>query len=336
MSDNRLLIDAYAHVGMPRFQSVADYEGVMARAGIGRAVLCSFDSSPDLAAIHTAISRSPDKFRGLGVLLGKDREEMESVVRAQLAAGFSGLRLTDEDVVERSWLLDILAAEDRIAIVCGQPSSDSTARALLANFERNPDAIVIGGHFAGVDNPRILAYGPAAMLFAHPRFYVVFSRHGGFPPAAVLTWAEAVVARTGWSRLLGARKHRLCFGGPRPCLRRSTGLGDCRRRRNNARPFTAAIVRRSISAGRSLSGHWSCPSIPARGRGRFRQRFGQTACRWNRHLRGGWFTPGLLPVEREISVPLSRRFSIAVFRRCLNTKDKSVCVYADQALFRPL
>jgi hypothetical protein len=211
MSDNHLLIDAYAHVGMPRFQSVADYEGVMARAGIGRAVLCSFDSSPDLAAIHTAISLSPDKFRGLGVPLGKDREEMESVVRAQLAAGFSGLRLTDEDVVERSWLLDILAAEDRIAIVCGQPSSDSTARALLANFERNPDAIVIGGHFAGVDNPRILAYGPAAMLFAHPRFYVVFSRHGGFPPAAVLTWAEAVVARTGWGRLLWGSEAPVMF-----------------------------------------------------------------------------------------------------------------------------
>jgi hypothetical protein len=211
MSDNRLLIDAYAHVGMPRFQSVADYEGVMVRAGIGRAVLCSFDSSPDLAAIHTAISRSPDKFRGLGVPLGKDREEMETVIRAQLAAGFSGLRLTDEDVVERSWLLDVLAAEGRIAIVCGQPSSDSTARALLANFERNPNAIVIGGHFAGVDNPRILAYGPAAMLFAHPHFHVVFSRHGGFPAAAVLTWAEAVVARTGWSRILWGSEAPVMF-----------------------------------------------------------------------------------------------------------------------------
>jgi len=211
MSEDRLLIDAYAHVGLPRFQSVGDYEGVMARAGIGRAVLCSFDSSPDLAAIHTAISRSPDKFRGLGVPLGNNRAEMEAAVRAQLAAGFSGLRLTDEDVIERPWLLDILAAEGRIAIVCGRPSADQSARALLANFERNPDAIVIGGHFAGVDNPRILAYGPAAMLFAHPRFHVVFSRHGGFPSAAVLAWAEAVVARTGWSRILWGSEAPVMF-----------------------------------------------------------------------------------------------------------------------------
>ncbi|MDE1992175.1 MAG: amidohydrolase family protein [Rhizobiaceae bacterium] len=211
MSGRPSIIDAYAHVGMPRFQSVEDYQAEMARAGIGRAVLCSFDSSPDLLAIHAAISRAPETYRGLGVPLGRDRAEMEAAVHAQLAAGLSGLRLTDEDVVERPWLLDALAAADRIAIVCGQPSSERTARALLANFERNPDAVVIGGHFAGVGDPKLLAGGPAAELFAHPRFHVVFSRHGGFAGAAVLAWAEAVVAKTGWQRILWGSESPLIY-----------------------------------------------------------------------------------------------------------------------------
>jgi predicted TIM-barrel fold metal-dependent hydrolase len=211
MSNTPLVIDAYAHVGMPRFQSVGDYEDVMAGSGIGHAVFCSFDSSPDLAAIHAAISRAPETFRGLGVPLGDNRTEMEAGVRAQLSAGFSGLRLTDHDVIERPWLLDILGAERKIAIVCGQPSSEHTARALLANFERNPDAVVIGGHFAGVDDPKLLVDSPASELFADPRFHVLFSRHGGYAAKAVIAWAEAVVVKTGWRRILWGSESPLIF-----------------------------------------------------------------------------------------------------------------------------
>lgn len=196
------VIDAYAHVGMPRFVTIDDYLGVMARSGIDRAVLCSFDSSPDLAAIHGAISRWPEKFRGLGVPLGNDRQEMEAATRAQLAAGFSGLRLSDADVRERPWLLDIIASYGAVAIVCGQVTSPDCARLLLENLERNPQAIVIGGHFAGGGEPSILAGGAVGALLSHPRFHVVFSRHGGFSAEAIAGWAEAVVAHTGWQRIL--------------------------------------------------------------------------------------------------------------------------------------
>ncbi len=196
------VIDAYAHVGMPRFVSVPDYLGVMERGRIDRAVLCSFDSSPDLAAIHGAISRWPEKFRGLGIPLGRDKNEMETAVSAQLAAGFSGIRLSDEDVRERSWLLDIIAAHRAVAIVCGQVASADNARILLDHLERNSEAIVVGGHFAGGGDPSVLADGPVAALFRHPRFHVVFSRHGGFQASAIERWAEAIVAHTGWGRIL--------------------------------------------------------------------------------------------------------------------------------------
>ena len=196
------VIDAYAHVGMPRFVSVPDYLGVMERGRIDRAVLCSFDSSPDLAAIHSAISQWPERFRGLGVPLGRDRGEMEAAVHAQLAAGFSGIRLSDEDVRERSWLLDIIVSHHAIAIVCGQVASADSARPLLEHLERNVEAIVIGGHFAGGGDPSALADGPVAALFRHPRFHVVFSRHGGFQASVIERWAEAIVSNTGWARIL--------------------------------------------------------------------------------------------------------------------------------------
>jgi predicted TIM-barrel fold metal-dependent hydrolase len=196
------ITDAYAHVGLPRFVSLSDYLAVMAQGGIERAVLCSFDSSPDLAAIHGAVSHAPDKFRGLGVPLGRDRQEMEAAVRAQLAAGFSGIRLSDEDVRERGWLLDLIAAHDAISIVCGQVASVDCARRLSDHLEHKSTAIVVAGHFAGGGDPSALGDGPIAALFRHPRFHVVFSRHGGFQPQSIERWAEAIVAQTGWTRIL--------------------------------------------------------------------------------------------------------------------------------------
>jgi hypothetical protein len=127
---------------------------------------------------------------------------MEAAAEAQLAAGFSGLRLSDGDVTERGFLLDILARRGRIAIVCGRPSGAGTARVLLAHLERNPEAVVIGGHFAGAGDPRLLEGGVVAELFAHPRFHVVFSRHGGWPEATIRPWAQALVEIVGWSRLM--------------------------------------------------------------------------------------------------------------------------------------
>lgn len=204
-----MTIDAYAHVGMPRFQSVADYRGVMAETDIARAVLCSFDSCPDLVAIHSAFQQWPETFRGLGVPLGNDRAEMEAGARAQLEAGFSGLRLTDADVVERAWLLDILGGT--VTIVCGHGFSDACAQALVRHLERHAAAIVIGGHFAGVRGPDALRSGALAALFGHPRFHVVFSRQGGFEAHAVRAWAEAVVAKSGWEHVMWGSEAPVLF-----------------------------------------------------------------------------------------------------------------------------
>ncbi len=198
MSD--ALIDAYAHVGLPRFLDLAAYRQVMAACGIGRAVLSAFDSSPDLAAIHAAIAQAPERFRGLGVPLGRDRAEMAACVQAQLDAGFSGLRLSERDVIERPFLLDAVA--DRIAIVCGQVGADDCARGLLAHLERHAQSVVVAGHFAGGGTPLDLTTGALAALLDHPRCFVVFSRQGAHEPAAIASWAEAILARTGWSRVM--------------------------------------------------------------------------------------------------------------------------------------
>ena len=206
-----MITDAYSHTGLPRFQTVADYRGVMERNGIRRAVLSAFDSSPDLAGIHAAFTQRPEVFRGRGVPLGNDRTELETAVAAQLAAGFAGLRLTESDVTERPWLLDMVARQQRIALIAGRAASPDCARVLLAALERHEQLVVLGCHFAGGGEPKQLDEPGVAALFAHPRFSVIFSRHGGYQPSAILAWAEAVLARTGWGRLLWGAEAPVLF-----------------------------------------------------------------------------------------------------------------------------
>jgi predicted TIM-barrel fold metal-dependent hydrolase len=206
-----MIVDAYSHTGLPRFQSVADYRGIMQRAGIGRAVLSSFDSAPDLAGIHAAFTQEPATFRGLGVPLGKDQAEIAAGARAQLGAGFTGLRLTAGDVRERPFLLDLVGEAGGVVLAVGRLADPAYAEALLEALQRHNSLDVIGGHFAGGGEPSELERKPVAALFAHPRFAVVFSRHGGYPPAAIQAWATAVLARTGWDRIMWGAEAPLLF-----------------------------------------------------------------------------------------------------------------------------
>jgi hypothetical protein len=210
--DGRTLIDAYAHVGLPRFQHIDDYRAVMAAGGIDQAVLSLFDACPDVAGVHAALRRWPDTFRVLGVPLGTDDKQREAGIEAQLDAGFSGIRFADSDVSERPWLLDLVAARNRVAVVCGRPSTPKIARELLAVLERHPGAHVVGGHFAGAADPSVLTEpGPVADLFAQPRFLVVFSRHGGYPAGVIDDWARGLVATCGWQRLLWGSEAPVLF-----------------------------------------------------------------------------------------------------------------------------
>jgi predicted TIM-barrel fold metal-dependent hydrolase len=206
-----MIIDGYGHAGLPRFHSVADHRTMMTEHGITHAVLSAFDSSPDLAALHRAITEFPESIRALGIPLGRDDAEIGVAVAAQLAAGFSGLRLTDRDLAERPWLLDQVAEAGRIILVAGRCTAEPVARTLLRTLDQHPRSVIIGCHFAGGGVPAELSGGPVGELFRHPRFFVVFSRHGGHPAAAIEAWAEAVIATTGWSRLLWGSEAPVLF-----------------------------------------------------------------------------------------------------------------------------
>ncbi|GAB3925267.1 hypothetical protein GCM10011575_05280 [Microlunatus endophyticus] len=196
------IVDAYAHIGLPRFQSLADYELRMRSAGIAAAALCSFDSSPDLAAIHDGLARPDGRFCGIGVPLGSGRDELEASVIIQLTAGFSGIRLSGADIAERSWLLGLIAGHGRVPLVCANSGEPATATVLNDHLDHHPDSRLVLGHFGGLPAPAVLRSGPVGELFARPQVSVIFSRQGGYPADRILPAAERLIESCGWRRVL--------------------------------------------------------------------------------------------------------------------------------------
>jgi predicted TIM-barrel fold metal-dependent hydrolase len=213
------VIDAYAHVGLPRFQTVANHLAVMDAMGVRKALVCAFDSCTDLHSVHHAISRHPKRFRGLGMALGRDRRETERGIAMQIAAGFIGLRVNVSDLRERPWILDALKKNSAFPFMVGQEALAEAAPLLLRYLDSAEDALVIGGHFAGPTDPAVLErHGSVRDLFRHPRFAVVMSRQGIFPRAQIEAWALALLDVVGWDRLLWGTEAPVLYWRDEPVL----------------------------------------------------------------------------------------------------------------------
>jgi hypothetical protein len=198
-----MIVDSYVHLGLPRFQSIEDELAVMERYSIDKAIVCPFESCPDLEMVHRAFSANPERFRGAGLPLGADRKEMTAGLNAQFAAGFGGIRLSGGDVAERPWLLDVIGENNGFALVCGSDGLADGAEALLGYLDKYDDALVVGGHFAGPTSTSVFSTnGAVADLFSNDKFAVVMSRQGHFPEPLISDWADALIERVGWSRLL--------------------------------------------------------------------------------------------------------------------------------------
>jgi hypothetical protein len=197
------IVDAYAHVGLPRFISADDYRVLMTEANIDAAVLVAFGACADLRRIHSAANACPERFRAIGVPLGRDRWEVESFVSAQLTAGFAGIRVEPRHIREQPWILDLIWRHDGFAYAVGDLSAEAESTALLRALDKGERRLVVAPHMAGCGRGR--AEEPSGAwdeLLGHERFAVIMSRQGAYPAAAAASWAEILIARVGWRRLM--------------------------------------------------------------------------------------------------------------------------------------
>lgn len=197
------ILDAYAHVALPRFMSADEFLRVMDENGVAKAHVCTAETCPDLAGLSRAAAAHPDRLIVSGLPLGDDPAGVRASVEAQLDSGFAGLRVPEDTIARDPALLDILGRHRATPFIVGAGGLPAAAAALAAFLDRYPECIACAPHFAGAGSPDVLDRNPdVRRLFGHERFFVIFSRHGAFDPARLRPWAEAVVRRVGWNRIM--------------------------------------------------------------------------------------------------------------------------------------
>ena len=196
-------IDVYGHIGLPRFTTAEALLRIMDREQVEHTLLSTAQFCPDVLELSRAIVTYPDRFRALGLPLGPDRAYVRASVQAQLDAGFSGIRIIARAAQDDSELLEMVGRQGKFALVVGfEPWTPYCE--LLADFlDRYPQSFIIGGHFAGPCDPRLLDEQPGMnRLFGHERFVVAFTRQGQMDPGVVVPWARALIGKLGWRRIL--------------------------------------------------------------------------------------------------------------------------------------
>lgn len=206
------LIDAYAHLGLPRFLAAEELVRVMDDHRVESAVVCASERCPDIDELSRAAEAWPDRFRAVGMPLGREAQEIHDAVTAQMESGFLGIRMPATLVVQQPELLDIIGQSGGVPYMLG-PDLFADAALVLAEFlDRYPECSIVAPHFGGVANVSIFDELPhARRLLNHPRFLVVFSRQGAFNPTDVGPVASFFVREIGWERLLWASEFPVCL-----------------------------------------------------------------------------------------------------------------------------
>lgn len=213
------VIDAYCHVGHPRFGSAEDALTVLGMAGSEYAVMVLGPDVPDYATLFHAMQTYPDRVRGVGIPFGATPDQVRESVLLQVMGGVLGLRVQEEAHLADPIVLETLGRSGRWLYAINILRAQETVRRLLDWLETYPDARLAAPHFV---RPHPLLDGSPfddlkRELLQHPRFYPIFSRHGGvgsadpYPHTDLRPWAEQVIELASWDRVLWGSEYPVLF-----------------------------------------------------------------------------------------------------------------------------
>ena len=210
-------IDAYAHVGIPRFGSVEQLISNMDIHGIAKSAAVLGPLVPDMDALLTAMRRYPDRIRGIGITFGAAAEQRIQLVELQLEAGALGIRMGAEEALDCPGLLKSIGERKRWIYGIDPCRNEEVAGQMLGWLEKYPDSRLVAPHFLKAGFAGGAMGGNADELLRHPHFYAIFSRHGAmdsrqsYPHEDFLPWMEHVLRRTGWQRTLWGSEYPVLY-----------------------------------------------------------------------------------------------------------------------------
>lgn len=209
------VIDAYGHVGRPRFGRAADLRAVLGTLGIEKTVLAMGPLVPDYAELFSALETFGDRVRGIAIPFGRTMAQNEETVALQLRAGVMGVRIQEPELMQSPAVLDAIGAAGRWIYGISLIGKPEVVRSLLAWLERYPTVRLGMPHFLDIDLGKM--DGTLTELLAHPRVYPIFSRQGNmgsrepYPHVDFRPWVERVIELAGWDRIMWGSEYPVLY-----------------------------------------------------------------------------------------------------------------------------
>jgi len=197
------------HAGGPRFGSGKQAVQEMDWLDIEKANIVLPPSMPDFQALEEARKNKGENVRVFGVPAGEDAAQRYEIIEWQVQFGIAGIRLMPHEVKANRKGIDLLGEAGRCLFFINPFQETSWIRFSLEWLKKYPNATIAAPHFLCKGSPKetVNDLGLFRELLSHPRFYVIFSRHGGasseeYPHQDLRPWVEYVVEKAGWEKLM--------------------------------------------------------------------------------------------------------------------------------------
>ena len=198
------MIDAYCHVGLPRFGTAGDALTLADLFGIEKSVLVLGPLVPDFETLIQAMDQYGDRIRGVGIPFGETPSQQIESTTLLLRAGVTAMRLQGNEL--HPDILDQIGERGRMIYAIGLRGGSGAAQTHLAWLEKYPKGKIAAPHFLSLDLSKI--DDVLEDLIRHPRFFPIFSRHGGlgsqlpYPHTDFRPWVDRVIEWAGYDRIM--------------------------------------------------------------------------------------------------------------------------------------
>jgi len=210
-----LIVDAYCHVGLPRFGSLENAIAVADIFRVDRSVLVLGPMIPDYHTLFRVITTYPDRIRGIGIPFGKNESQQSEIIEIQLRAGVTGIRLSGDEILKYPAVPELIGQSERWIYAVSLMNNPAAVEALISWLDRYPSCRIATPHFLRATTENLVS--PLTDLISHPRFFPIFSRHGGlgsqqpYPHTDLKPWVESVVSLCGWEHVMFGSEYPVIF-----------------------------------------------------------------------------------------------------------------------------
>lgn len=209
-----MTIDAYAHIGYPKFGTPDELIDVWQQWKVHAGCIALPPGMPDFAGLDHARRRLGDRVRLFGIPYGDDHASRRELAQVQVGFGVSGMRLMPQEILDNPDVLTILGEAGLCLMAINVYESSRLTRTVLEWLERYPNGTIAAPHFlrtTSIDgdacSPGVADPGAFRDLLRHPRMHAIFSRHGGissrpYPHEDLRPWIDEVIPLLSWKRVL--------------------------------------------------------------------------------------------------------------------------------------